>query len=143
MADVHAIRAAIAAKALVTGVNAASADELDSALDEPVVLVTHTTSFELAERGLGYELRKLEISGELAVSRAALLGTAAQEADDIVERLFVAFRTGILLSMATIVQDSWLARAEQAADITIGGVEYVGYRLTWSVIVKENVTRTA
>jgi len=144
MADWHVIRQNIATKAgSVSGINFASADAVDSALDEPVVLVQNTGSVSILERGPGYELRRAEVVGVLAVSRAALIGSAAEEADDLVELLFAEFRTGIQLGFTGVVQDSWLDSAEADSDITVGGVEYIGYRLTWPVVVRENVTRSA
>jgi len=142
--DWHSIRQNIATKAgSVTGVNFASADDTDSALEEPVVLVTDTGGIQVLERGPGYELRRAEVNGVLCVSRAALIGAASEEADDIVERLFVEFRDGIQLGYTGIVQDSWLESAQEDDDITVGGVEYIGYRLVWPVIVRENVSRSA
>ncbi len=128
---------------LLAGVNFASADDISSAFDDPAVLVTHTGTITIDERGPGYELRQAQIKGVLVVAKSPLTGAAATLADTLIESLFVEFRTGILLGQSGTVQDSWLENAEEDSDIMVSGVEYVGYRLTWSVVVRENVTRSA
>jgi hypothetical protein len=143
MADWHLTRQNIATKcASVTGINFASADDIDSALDEPAVLVTNTGSINILDRGPGFELRRTDIRGLLVLSRSELNGPAAERADDLLELLFAEFREGILLGQEGTVQDSWLDSADSEL-ITVAGVEYVGYRLTWPVVVRENVTRSA
>lgn len=144
MADWTLTRQNIAAKAgNVAGIEFASADDIGSALEDPAVLVTHTGNIQTLERGPGYELRRADIKGLLALSRSPSVGQAGASADGLIELLFIEFRSGIQLGQAGIVQDSWLESAEEESDITIGGVEYIGYRLTWPVVVRENVTRTA
>lgn len=142
MADWNAIKAAVATKSKVTGVNQSTSTALEGAPDTPAVFISHFSDFTVTTRGIGWELVDVSITGYLVLSRAPGLGVAMDEANDILERIRVAMRTGTYLGMEGTVQDSSLASAQESSDIDIAGIQYVGFTLAYLVRVRENVTRS-
>lgn len=143
MADWHGIRQALATKcAAIAGINQATADAIEGAPDTPAIFVLNIANLDMTDRGHGYESRDADINALLVLTRSPGLGTATEQADDLMELIDVAFRTGINLGYPAIVQDAYRASASEDSEITIGGVEYIGYRMTFRVRVRENVTRS-
>lgn len=141
--DWHGIRTAIATKCgNVSGIVFASADSPDNAPNTPAVLVTHVSGIDMADRAFTQQLRNADVNGVLVVSPSASTAKALENADDLVEGLFVEFTTGIQLGYPGVVQDSWLMSASED-QITVAKVEYEGYRLRWRVVVRESITKTA
>ena len=143
MADWSAIKAAIATQCgYVSGIKHSSSTNLDSAPVTPAVIITHVSSLDATDRGLGYEYREVEVAGVLVVSTSAGTGTAMSTADGLVESIFTEFRNGTLLGYPGTVQDSYLKTAT-ADEIEVGSIKYEGYRLRFYVAVRESVTRYA
>lgn len=140
MADWNGIRAAIATKCgSVAGINSASAADIDAAPDTPAVIVTHTAGIRTLQHSWGTLEREADINGVLVVSRAPGTGVAAETADDLLELLFTEWLTGLNLGYPAVVQDSWITSASFDL-LSVGGIDYAGYRITWTVRTRESKT---
>lgn len=147
MADWQGIRQAIATQmGAASSVVESSADEAQGVGSVPTVRVTHVDMLEIdgdaGGRGAAFEARRATIKGVLLVDQSGAVAPSLAVVDDVVEDLFAAARTGLKLGYGTVVRDSWLETA-QVGYVTFGGVEWVGAELTWIVVVREAVTRTA
>ena len=143
MADFTDIRQALAARgATVDGIRQGTADDISDVAMVPAVKVSHVERAETTERGAGYELRRLRIRGLLLCPKAADTGRAEAEVERLCELLTVAHRSGILLGLAGYVQDSAL-ESWTFVTAAIGGMELPAADLTYMVVIREAVTRSA
>lgn len=143
MADFTDIRQALAARAAtVAGIREATADLLSGVGELPAVKVTHVSEARTTERGPGYELRDLTVKGVLLCAKAADIGRAQATVEDLCELLTVAHRTTVLLGLAGYVQDSSL-ESWSLVETSFGGLDLPGADLTYRVVIREAVTRTA
>ena len=140
--DWAALKAAIASHgAEVTGIRYATSTDLDSAPVTPALIVTHLSSLDVLDRGIGWERQEAEVSGVLVLSTAPGAGAALEEADGLIDGLLQRYRDDMNLGYPGVVQDSWMKGATQDL-IEVGSIKYAGYRLRWSVTARMGVTRS-
>lgn len=150
MADWTAIRVAIAALCKVPGIRESTATATAGVGMLPGIKITHVESLSITDyygtggRGAGFEARMAKISGELLLPKPGSVGSAMSALEPYMEALYVAFRTGFHLGspLNNYVQDCWLDSAD-AGEFQYGGIGYPGAKLTFYVVIRESVTRTA
>lgn len=147
MADWAGIRAAIATQMdAAASLRESTSTSLSGVGMLPAVKVERVSSLEINDarggRGAGFEARIARVAGKLLMSRAADVGRAQVDVEGVVEELFVAARTGLRLGYSTIVEDSWLDKAD-IGEVEFGGGTYYGADLEWVVKTMEVAERSS
>ena len=147
MADLAGIRAALATQAgNASSVREATSTSLSNVGMLPAVKVERVESISINDarggRGAGFESRIINVVGKLLVTSSSDTGRNQVRAEETVEELFTACRTGLRLGYGGIVEDSWLESAE-VGTIDFGGTSYYGADLRWVVEIIEAVERTS
>lgn len=143
MADLSGIRAAIAAKCLVTGIKSSTSTKLDGAVEAPCIKVLDVDIKVTGRPNANREERTLTVRGVLLVAKPTVVGPALITMESEAELLFAACRLGVKLGFPTVVHDSWLDEFHPGR-IPYGGQDYTGAELIWIVETKETIpTRTA
>ena len=141
--DLAGIKAAIATKLLVSGVNSSTSTDLEGLGELPAVKVTGITHFDVDASFGMQEFLNLDINVDLLIQRPGPITNAITLSDSIIPALLLAARTDVDLGYPAVVKHSWLESGD-VGEMEYAGEKVFGAKMTYRVEVwQSDITRTA
>lgn len=141
MADWAGIKAAIATKLLVAGVNSSTSTDLEGLGELPSVKVLGISDMEIDTSFGNQEFTTTDINCKLLIGKPGPITDAIAVSDTLIESLRVAVRTDLSLGYPTVVKHSYISRFK-VGDMEYAGSEVFGADFTFRVETWEAVERT-